>query len=731
MAAPAAAAAPDDSSAARPPPPSLLCLPPELLVTVAGHLWATGHGSAWSALSRTCTAIHRACDQAVRRVELPPVTPAGLHEQLQPLGGLWRRALDGQDKYCSLGYGVHGAPLARLDDHVLDASMIQDVEPSLSGRGPGHGDDAPTVHEAAVADELVQSVAAFLKRLSRAEQGGGGRGHGGGGVRVARFGRCEHTGREPFLPYSPANAEVLGRLLPHLARCPLGAFAADQWVIRLLGRGGARLSAAPLRTLRLRRATTGDGPTHWAIASVVRTHAAELVELTAGLHTMGGSMDHPGRHHPTGFLAYWLGAVGGPTSPPPPPPPYGPVPPCADPLPPVSLPCLRIFSFLGSVSSYDASALVAAAPRIAHLHLTGAVGVGGLAALALPALPELSHLVLHTFHQAAHLRAELPRVLTGRPPLAVLRLPETDGDVTSACGWVWTPDQLWCGAQVAAPVELVASDSLGLSTSAYDDATVVQVCGLAAGGPVTADETDGGARVSAGVSEMVAPTGVAMCRATGLRSLTINLGASATDAAVTTLAALPALATLRLSLDSAVGVRLASWPAFPALTGLSLALVDASARCGVTPVAALDALSAPPSTAPASLITLRFIVYGRPEDSPPPPPLSEGEAGGWPSPPPDLSPLASWTGLRSFQWESPSPKGGVRVGCSVYPSAAEEVCMAATARRVAATLPRVATVVKCSGHDDPWGPDTLYMGHPWFYHPDGGCYDGPVSAQAV
>ena len=139
---------------------------------------------------------------------------------------------------------------------------------------------------------------------------------------------------------------------------------------------------------------------------------------------------------------------------------------------------------------------------------------------------------------------------------------------------------------------------------------------------------------------------------------------------------------------------MASWPAFPALTRLSLALVDDSTRRGATPVAALDALSAPPSTAPASLVALRFLVYGRPEESPPPPPLSEGEAGRWPSPLPDLSPLGSWTSLRSFQWDSSSPKGGVRVECRVDPSATEELCMAATALWVATTLPRVVKLVK-------------------------------------
>jgi len=57
--------------------------------------------------------------------------------------------------------------------------------------------------------------------------------------------------------------------------------------------------------------------------------------------------------------------------------------------------------------------------------------------------------------------------------------------------------------------------------------------------------------------------------------------------------------------------------------------------------------------------------------------------------------------------------------------------MAATALWVATTLPRVAKLVKELESDDPWGPDTLYKDDPWFYHPNGGCYDGPVSAQEV
>jgi len=64
-------------------------------------------------------------------------------------------------------------------------------------------------------------------------------------------------------------------------------------------------------------------------------------------------------------------------------------------------------------------------------------------------------------------------------------------------------------------------------------------------------------------------------------------------------------------------------------------------------------------------------------------------------------------------------------------SAAVEASMAATTRRVATTLPRVATVFKCLGHENPWGPNSLY--HAWSssHHPDGGEYDGPEGAQTI
>jgi len=63
---------------------------------------------------------------------------------------------------------------------------------------------------------------AFPEGLSCAETDGDGHCHSGGGVRAARFGRCEHTGQAPFLPYSPANTTVLSRLLPYLGSVPAG-----------------------------------------------------------------------------------------------------------------------------------------------------------------------------------------------------------------------------------------------------------------------------------------------------------------------------------------------------------------------------------------------------------------------------------------------------------------------------------------------------------------------------
>jgi len=58
-------------------------------------------------------------------------------------------------------------------------------------------------------------------------------------------------GRHPFcrtvLPTPRCSADYCRTW----AQCPLEEFAADQWVIRLLGWDGARLSTSRLRTLRL------------------------------------------------------------------------------------------------------------------------------------------------------------------------------------------------------------------------------------------------------------------------------------------------------------------------------------------------------------------------------------------------------------------------------------------------------------------------------------------------
>jgi len=737
MAAPAAAAT-TAATEANPPPPSLLCLPPELLTAVAAHLWATGHGAAWSALSRTCAVAHGACLDAVRRVELPPVTPDGRGAQEQPLGGVWRTTLEfDRRRFFLLGahYVISEATRIKVANLVpLTAQMLVDREPGVC-RSKGRIRDpalGPTTHDSAVADELVRSVAAFLGHFT----GGAGRdGSGGRLLRAARLGRIYHTGQLDILPYSPANADVLGRLLPPLASCPLDAFAADGWAIRLLGQGGARLSAGRLRTLRLRRATAGDGPTHWAIASVLRTHAAELEEVVVGLsaepvhRSALGDADECS-HHVTGYLSYWLGAAVASPLPPPLliPAPWG----SGGPAPPVQLPHLRVLSFLGSVDAADMAALVAAAPRLSTLSLHGAVGRGALKGLALPAVPELNHLELHTAIEVAPLHLELPVALAGRPPLDVLRLPADICDSTAAGGWVWGSGELWGGrgSPVAVPCELVASTT-NATPWTYDDATVKLVCGQGTSQSISADVAGGVGPVPT-ASDTAAAAGVlGWTPATGLRSLTIALGPTATDAAVVSLAALPALITLRLVFTKATNVRLSSWPAFPALTRLALVLATDPASCGVSAAAAVAALSAPPSAAPVALVALRFVTFGSSNDALLPADLPDDEVGGWESPPPDLSPLASWAGLRSLTWESLTPIGRAHRVFSPDLSAAEEARMAATARRVAASLPRVTTTLCTLGDDDSWGPEGRHKSGAYFSHPAGGNPDGSVGAQGV
>jgi len=645
----------------------------------------------------------------------------------QPLGGSWRAALEGDEcRQLMIGHGVSWGKVANLVP--LSAWMLRDDAPSVRTRSSRSEDPAlgPTRHDPTVADELVRSVAAFLGRLT-----GGGR-----SLRAARLGRIFHTGRLDMLPYSTANANVLGRLLPALASCPLEAFAADGWPIRLLGQAGARLSAGRLTTLRLRRAAESDGPTHWAIASVLRTHAAELKEVTVGLRaeSLTSSQDDPYErtHHVTGYLSYWLGAaVASPLPPPPTPAPWG----SGDPGPSVLMPLLRVLSFLGSVDAADAAALVAAAPRLSSFSLHGAIGRGALRGLALPGLPELNHLELHTAIEVAHLHLELPAALAGRPPLDVLRLPakdDTEYDSTAAGGWVWGSGELWGGqgSPVAVPCEVVASTVDG-EPWMYDDATVKLVCGQGTGRLMPPNSAAGVEPVPTTGTTMAVAGVVGWTPATGLRSLTIALGPTATDVAVASLAALPALATLRLRLSAASNVRLSSWPAFPALTRLALVLSTDLASCGVSAASALDALSAPPSVAPVGLVALLVVSYGVAAGALLPAHLPDDEVDGWRSPPPDLTPLASWSGLRSLTWASYAPMGGVRRGCNAYPSAAEAARMAATARRVAASLPRVATTVCATDDCDWWGPRGRYRSSAYFSHPAGGEPDGPVGAQGI
>jgi len=733
MAVPAAAVT-TGAPAANPPTPSLLSLPHELITSIAGHLWASGHGAAWSAFSRTCAAAHGACLDAVRRVELPPVTPESRSELEQPLGGSWRAALEGDvRRYSFVGAGASIVDVANLvpfsaQTHFRDQPNVCTVNTDYLRPEMG-----PTTHDPAVTKELVRSVAAFLVHLKGTAECSG---SGGRGLRAARFGRIHQEGRQDMLPYSPANADVLGRLLPPLAACPLEAFAADGWPIRLLGRSDARLSVGPLTTLRLRRAGVGDGPTHSAIASVLRAHAAELEEVVVGLEAEYLTGGYPNdwfkrTHHFTGYLAHWLGAAESS--------PLWPPPTCSPSdtgcrAPPVQLSRLRVLSFLGSVDAVDVAALVVAAPRLSSLCLYGAVGRGALKGLALPALPELDHLELHAAIEATHLYPELPAALSGRPPLSVLRLPAADDvhDSTAAGEWVWGSGELWAGegSSVCVPCELIAS-TIDNKPWMYDDVSVKLVCGQGTAGSETPHAADGvGPGTTAGTATAAARVG-GWVPAVGLRSLTIALGRAATDGAVASLAALPALTTLRLRLDQNVGVRLSSWPAFPALTRLALVLSNDDASCGVTAAAALAALSAPPSAAPTSLAALQFKVLGHANGALIPAHVPTDEVDGWVSPPPDLSPLASWTSLRELTWESFPPVGGNRYGCETNSSTSEEVRMAATVRRVAASLPRVATTVCAVQRGDLWGPEGRYRSDAYFSHPVGGEPDGSVGVQGI
>jgi len=278
-------------------------------------------------------------------------------------------------------------------------------------------------------------------------------------------------------------------------------------------------------------------------------------------------------HYKTGYLAYWLGAAfASPFLPAPAPAHWG----SGRAKPPVQLPHLRMLSFLGSVDAGDVAALVVAAPRLSSLCFHGVIGEGALKILALPALPQLDHLELHAAIQVAHRRLELPLVLTDRPPLDVLRLlaaDDTKYDTTSAGGWLWGLGELWEGvsSSVAIQCELVAStvDNV-MAPWVYDDATVKWTCGQGTSPSETADANGSFGSVPHAGATIASAEVKGWAPATSLRSLTIALGPTATDSAVASLAALPALSTLRLGLTKATNVRLSSWPTFRSLTRLAL-----------------------------------------------------------------------------------------------------------------------------------------------------------------
>jgi len=169
---------------------------------------------------------------------------------------------------------------------------------------------------------------------------------------------------------------------------------------------------------------------------------------------------------------------------------------------------------------------------------------------------------------------------------------------------------------------------------------------------VPADAAGGVEPVPAMGTAMAVAGAVGWTPATNLRYLTIALGPTATDVAMASLAALPTLTTLRLRLTAASNVRRSAWPAFPALARLALVLSTELASCGVSAGTALDALFAHPSVAPVALVALLVVTYGVAAGTLLPAHLPDDEVGGWGSPPPDLAPLASWTGLRSLTWSS-------------------------------------------------------------------------------
>jgi len=209
-------------------------------------------------------------------------------------------------------------------------------------------------------------------------------------------------------------------------------------------------------------------------------------------------------------------------------------------------------------------------------------------------------------------------VLADRPPLDLFWLTaadDTNYDAIAAGGWLWGPGMLWGGesSSVAIPCELVASTVDENNVPWVNDDTTVTWAWCQGTSPSVTAGADGIFGSVPRASATIAVTGVKeWAPAIGLRYLTIALDPTATDSAVASLATLPALSTLRLELTKAINVRLLSRPTFRSLTRLALMMSMTPADGGVSPAAAVAALSAPPSAASAALVDLRMVVHGIP-----------------------------------------------------------------------------------------------------------------------
>ena len=92
---------------------------------------ALAGGDAETATAELCAELRT--HDAVRRVELPPVTPDGRGAMEQPLGGSWRAALEGDEcRQLMIGHGVSWGKVANLVP--LSAWMLRDDAPSVRTR---------------------------------------------------------------------------------------------------------------------------------------------------------------------------------------------------------------------------------------------------------------------------------------------------------------------------------------------------------------------------------------------------------------------------------------------------------------------------------------------------------------------------------------------------------------------------------------------------------------------